>query len=79
MVSASRLQRERELVALLLFDKPGLIAAYRRAMNLSNSASLSGVLDRDMIRAILDSEYPPTRHMAASMGPQEASRRRWTA
>ena len=68
MVSVSRHQRERELVALLLFDKAGLIAAYRRALGLESHASLSGVLDRDMIRAVLDNEFPPARRLATSDG-----------
>ena len=80
MVSASRHQRERELVALLLFDKPALIAAYRRAMGLPQEASLFGVLDRDMIRAILDTEYPPTRRLAGSQqAPGADDLRLWTA
>lgn len=66
MVWAQRHQRERELVALLLFDKPGLLAAYRRSLGLGVDASLSGVLDRDMIRSILDQEFPATRRMAPS-------------
>ena len=68
MVSTSRLHRERELVAFLLFDKPGLIAAYRRALGLSPDASLSGVFDRDMIRAVLAAEYPadPPHRLAAT-------------
>lgn len=79
MVSANRLQRERELVALLLFDKPGLIAAYRRALDLPLTASLSGVLDRDMIRAILDSEFPLARRMTTSVGRDSANLDRWSA
>jgi hypothetical protein len=72
MAPASRHQRERELVALLLFDKPGLIAAYRRALRLPHDASLLGVLDRDMIRSILEVEFPPRRmapsHDASGLG-----------
>lgn len=79
MVSASRLQRERELVALLLFDKAGLIAAYRRALSLPLDASLSGVLDRDMIRAILDSEFPTQRRLAPSLDPSDQRHERWSA
>jgi len=79
MVSATRHQRERELVALLLFDKPGLIGAYRRALAIPPGASLFGVLDRDMIRAILDSEFPPARRLAASEMPADEEIRFWRA
>jgi hypothetical protein len=80
MVSANRIQRERELVALLLFDKPALIGAYRRAMNLPQDSSLFGVLDRDMIRAILDSEFPPARRLATSQRWSTTDEHRyWTA
>jgi len=74
------MQRERELVALLLFDKPALIAAYRRAMHLAQDASLFGVLDRDMIRAVLDTEYPPARRLATSQNWSTTDESRyWTA
>ena len=80
MVAATRVQRERELVALLLFDKPALIATYRRTMQLPQDASLFGVLDRDMIRAVLDTEYPPTRRLATSQTWSSMNEHRyWTA
>ena len=80
MASATRLQREHELVALLLFDKPALIATYRQAMQLPTDASLFGVLDRDMIRAILDAEYPAARRMATSTSWSTTDEHRyWTA
>ncbi len=73
MVWAQRQQRERELVALLLYDKPGLIAAYRRSVGLAAESSLYGILDRDMIRTVLDHEFPSLRRLSPST-PQQPER-----
>ena len=70
MSAIRRSERERELVALLLFDKPGLLAEYRRTLDLRPGDPVSGVLDRDMIRAILAHEFPAPRMLAASTGKQ---------
>jgi hypothetical protein len=58
MESIARQQREYQLVELMLGNRTVFRAECMRALGLSPAESLSG-LDCDLIRAILDREFPP--------------------
>ena len=57
MESLSRQQREFELVQLLLGDRAGFRDFCTKVLNLSPAESWQRV-DRDLIRAVLDREFP---------------------
>ena len=51
-------ERDEQLVALLRADKGAFLQEYRRILQVPDDVSLTGMLDREMIRAILDREFP---------------------
>ncbi len=61
MTSAELVQRDQQLVAMLRQDKAAFLREYRRILGLPDDAALTGLLDRDMIGAILDREFPKLR------------------
>jgi hypothetical protein len=69
MHSITRHQRQSELVALQLYDKTGLAATYCRVFKLPIDADLNGMHEGEMVRAILDREFPPSQRLAPSVGP----------
>lgn len=64
MATSTIAERDAQLVALLRQDKGAFLDEYRRIMQLSDEAPLTGMLDRDMICAILDKEFPGRRQPA---------------
>jgi hypothetical protein len=58
MESQLRQQREHELVRLLLGDRAGFREFCTQALQLS-TAEMARQVDRDLIRAVLDREFPP--------------------
>jgi len=58
MNSVCLAERDEQLVALLRNDKAAFLREYRRVMHLPDDVSLTGMLDREMISAILDREFP---------------------
>jgi hypothetical protein len=69
MLTSRLAQRDEELVNLLRRDKAAFLQEYRRVFAIPDSEPLSGLLDRDMIRAILDREFPE-RQLSASSEPK---------
>jgi hypothetical protein len=58
MSSVDLAERDQQLVALLRQDKSAFLREYRRVMHIPDDAALTGLLDRDMVCAILDQEFP---------------------
>jgi hypothetical protein len=53
----TREERERDLVALLISDRPALVAQFRKARNLQPQEKMDGIAEYDLVHLILDSEY----------------------
>jgi len=64
MTTAELLERDEQLVNMLRRDKGAFLQEYRRVFAIPESESLSGLLDREMIGAILDHEFPQQRSAA---------------
>jgi hypothetical protein len=54
----AREERERELVALMLFERSKFYAEYRRVMQLDVDDVVGNPCDRDILYGILAIEYP---------------------
>lgn len=64
MTSADLVRRDQQLVELLRRDKAAFLREYRRILGVPSDAALTGLLDREMIGAILDLEFPAIRRQA---------------
>jgi hypothetical protein len=53
----TRQERERDLVALLISDRPALVAKFREVRKLQPQENLDGIAEYDLVHQILDSEY----------------------
>ena len=53
----TREERERDLVALLLNDRPALDAEYRRVKQLPTDSNVAEVSEYDLVHQSLDIEY----------------------
>jgi|GEM_PF-2218333 len=53
----TRHEREHDLVALMLYDRPALYAIYERVTGLPKER----LTDREVIRTILENEFPTPR------------------
>jgi hypothetical protein len=53
----TREERERDLVALLINDRPELVAQFRKARNLPPNENVDSTSGYDLVHQILDAEY----------------------